>query len=133
MTATFHLDAYIYVISDLRRRCYGERIDLAWKLIEKLYDEHTELINDTESTFFVALGDLTLEAWEARRKDLARMHDPSKNMDSPPFIQSLWGKRQNGPTERVQISSVVDPQGFDSLGVIDDSLDWAYWSDFLQV
>lgn len=133
MTASFHLDAYIYVISDLRRRCSGDRVALAWRLIEKLYDEHAELISGTESTFFVALGDLTLEAWEARRKELFLGHKTGQNTSTPQFIQSLWNKRQAVNTERAQIPSMADTQSFDSLGVIDDGLDWAYWSDFLQV
>jgi hypothetical protein len=57
------------------RRCSGDRVALAWRLVEDLYDEHPELIYDAESTFYTAFGDLTLEAWEARRKELARIQD----------------------------------------------------------
>ena len=33
----------------------GDRVDLAWKLVQDLYEEHPELIDDTDNAFFVAL------------------------------------------------------------------------------
>jgi hypothetical protein len=134
MTSKFQIDAYIYVISDLRRRCSGDRVALAWKLVEYLYNEHPELIDDAENTFFVALGDLTLEAWEARRKELVRGQGVRESDVTPQFIQLLWDKRQNGNEESVQMPTVPDPHGLDSLGLTDENdLDWEYWNDFLRL
>ena len=134
MTTKFQMDAYIYVISDLRRRCSGDRVALAWKLVEDLYNEHPELIDDAENTFFVALGDLTLEAWEARRKELVRGRGVRESDVTPQFIQSLWDKRQNGTEESVQMPTVPDPHGLDGLGLTDEAdLDWGYWNDFLRL
>jgi hypothetical protein len=134
LTTKFQIDAYIYVISDLRQRCCGDRMVLAWKLVEDLYNEHPELIDDAENTFFVALGDLTLEAWEARRKELARSQGVRESDLTPHFIQLLWGKRRNGNKESVQLPPVPDPHGLDGPGLTDyNDLDWEYWNDFLRL
>ena len=134
LTTKFQIDAYIYVISDLRRRCFGDRVNLAWKLVEDLYNEHSELIDDAENTFFVALGDLTLEAWEARRKELVRGQGVRESDVTPHFIRLLWGKRQNRNKESVQMPPVPDHHGLDGLGLIDyNDLDWEYWNDFLRL
>lgn len=134
MTSNFQIDAYIYVISDLRRRYSGDRVALAWKLVEDLYSEHPELIDDAEDAFFVALGDLTLEAWEARRKELVRGRGVRESEVTPRFIQLLWDKRQKGNEESVQIPTIPDPHGLDGLGLTDNiELDWDYWNDFLRL
>lgn len=134
MTSKFQIEAYIYVISDLRRRCSGDRVALAWKLVEDLYNEHPELIDDAENTFFVALAELTVEAWEARRKELVHGQGVRESDVTPQFIRLLWDKRQNRKEESVQISIVPDPHSLDGLGLTDDNnLDWEYWNDFLPL
>jgi hypothetical protein len=134
MTFTYELDAYIYVISDLRRRFLGDRVALAWRLVEDLYNEHPALINDTKNTFFVALCNLTLEAWEARSKELARRQDSMESKVTPQFVQLLLDQRGNVDDFRVQVSSVSDPHSFNSLVFTDDlELNWEYWNDFLRI
>lgn len=93
-----------------------------------------ELIDDAESTFFVALGNLALETWEARRKELVRGPGVRESDVTPQFIQLLWNKRHNGNEESVQMPTVRDPYGFDGLELTDDNdLDWGFWNDFLRL
>ncbi len=133
-TSKFQMDSYIYVISELRRRCSGDRVALAWKLVEDLYNEHPELIDDTENTFFAALGDLTLEAWETRRKELVHGQRVRENDVTPQCIQLLWDKRQKGQEDNVQLSAVVGPSGLDAVQWMDDKdVAWDYWNEFLQL
>jgi hypothetical protein len=128
-TYKYQLDTYIWVISDLRRRYTGDRVALAWKLVESLYNEHPELIGDTENPFFVALGDLILEAWEARKKSL----DQDQNA-APMFIQLLCEERQKGRRDSDHIPTVLDTRGFDGFGWTNENeLDWEYWNDFLRL
>jgi hypothetical protein len=111
-------------------------VALAWKLVEDLYDEHPELIDDTENTFFAALGDLTLEAWESRRKELLQGQGVHEIDVTPQCIQSLWDKRKKGQecTSNVQLPTVLDPPGFDAIPWIDDrDVPWDYWNEFLQL
>jgi hypothetical protein len=134
MTFTFQIDIYIYVISDLRRRCSGERVDLAWRLVKDFYNEHPELIAEAENTFFVALGDLTLEAWEARRKEMACGQDALECNTTPEFILLLWEKREKSNEERTQMPTISDPYDFNALVLTDESdPDWQYWNDILQI
>ncbi|KAF9871859.1 C6 transcription factor [Colletotrichum karsti] len=130
MTSKCHIDAYIYLISELRRRCSGDRVDRAWGLIERFYDEYPELLQDSKNSFFQALGSLTLEAWEARRK--ASVHDPrSGECETPAFIQSLRERARNEAEADEQVS---DLQNLDGLGLMDDgNLDWEYWNNFLSL
>ena len=123
------IDPYIYVISELRQRCSGEQVNMAWKLVEALYNEHPELIQDVENTFFVAMGRLTLEAWEARRKQLV---DDWVFQETPRFIQLLLNKRQSGREETVQMPTMPESLGTDSVGLsCESNLNWDYWNDFL--
>lgn len=75
----------------------------AWKLVEELYTEHPEVMSDTENALSRALGDLTLQAWEARRKELAL------DQGVPPsFIQLLWSKRHDELEQSMQTPSAPD-------------------------
>ncbi|KAK1987627.1 hypothetical protein LZ30DRAFT_702059 [Colletotrichum cereale] len=133
MTTKYTMDAYIYMISDLRRRCSGERVALAWRQVEKLYEEHPELIEDGQNPFFVALGDLTLEAWEARRKQLVDTQETRADGAWPGFIHAIWDQRRN---KAAQVSQLAAPecQNLDAVGLMDSGdLDWEYWNDFLRL
>ncbi|KPM42801.1 hypothetical protein AK830_g3739 [Neonectria ditissima] len=134
MTSKFQVDAYIYVISDLRWRCSGDRVALAWKLVEDLYDKHPELINDTENPFFTSLGNLTLEAWEARRKVLVLGQGAREADVTPHFIQSLWNKRQSRNEASIQALAGSEPNALDGLRLMSDiDFDLDCWNDFLQL
>lgn len=134
MTFTYQLDAYIYVISDLRHQCSGDRVALAWRLIEDLYNEHPQLIDDVENTFYIALGDLTLEAWEARRKELDNGQDVTAPKSTLQFIQLLWAKRHNIDEGHIQNPTIPDCYGLNAFVLTDESdLNWENWNDFLRM
>ena len=130
MTSKFQIDTFIYVVSDLRRRASGELVILAWKMIEDLYAEHPELIDEVDNSFFVALGDLTLEAWDTRRKELLRTPGVREADITPSFVQLLWEKRQTGNVENAIVPTMLKTPGLDALGWTDD---WEYWNDFLRL
>ncbi|OOF91978.1 hypothetical protein ASPCADRAFT_176596 [Aspergillus carbonarius ITEM 5010] len=122
MTTDSHLDAYIYIISELRHRRTGERVDQAWNLVERLYKEHPTLINDTNE-FFVVLGNLTLDAWGARNVS-----------ETPPYIQLLWDVRQYEPPASGYLHPNSNPNDLDGLRLEDDKeFNWVYWSDLLHL
>ncbi|KAJ4033433.1 hypothetical protein NW756_012984 [Fusarium oxysporum] len=123
LTSLYQIDAWIYVISELRRRPVGPRINLAWKLVDSLYSDHPELVDSVENSLFTALGNLTLEAWEARRKALS-------DADAvPACVELLWSKRRVGQGDAEMAGSALDAW---DLNVGDDLLDWNYWSDFVR-
>lgn len=124
LTSTYHIDAYIYLISELRKRDTGPRIALAWQLVDQLYVDHTELI-DAESPLFTALGNLVLEAWETRRKLLTEADA------IPSCIELLWAKRR---VANVSSEVVADPAaGLEGWEFNVGDFDWNYWNNFIRL
>ncbi|KAK7428261.1 hypothetical protein QQZ08_005158 [Neonectria magnoliae] len=134
MTSKFQMDAYVYVISDLRQRYSGDLVALAWNMVEELYVKHPEIINDTENTFFASLSTLTLKAWEARRNVLLLSEGVWESNATPQFIQSLWDGRQAPIEASVQTIPGLDSHGLEDLKLGSDiNLDLDDWNDFLQL
>jgi hypothetical protein len=87
-----------------------------------LYADHPELVDSVDNSLYTAFGNLTLEAWETRRKALT---------DGEPVlacIELLWSKRRGQGDSEVAVNA-LDAWDFN---VGDDLLDWNYWSDFVR-
>lgn len=132
MTSKFQIDAYIYVISELRQRYSGDRVDLAWTLVRNLYDEHPELIVDVENTFSGALGSLILEASE---QYMLQHCCGAEGFDvTPEFFRSLLSKRQREVLAGIQMPFVTESR--DTTGLVsmnNDDIDWEFRNDFLRL
>jgi hypothetical protein len=88
----FQLDAFIYVLSELRQRTSGEQVDRAWKQVEIAYDQRPEMLNEFKNSLYFAIGNLTLKAW-AKREEGAQVLAP------PRFISILRSQRRiSNPT-----------------------------------
>lgn len=88
-------------------------------MVEKLYNEHFELIDDNKNTFFGALGDLTLEAWEAQvNNDHLGFWDTGSASD---FIELLWNKGRNEDLGIFQMPTAPDSHGHASLALTDNN------------
>ncbi|CAG7558369.1 unnamed protein product [Fusarium equiseti] len=122
LTSTYHLDAYIYLISELRKRDTGPRIAMAWKLVDGLYADHAELI-DNETPLFTALGNLVLEAWETRRKVLTEADA------IPSCIELVWAKRR---VANAGAEVAADPGGLEGWEFNVGDFDWNYWNNFIR-
>ncbi|KAF5006010.1 hypothetical protein FDECE_7584 [Fusarium decemcellulare] len=134
LTVKSQMDAYIYVISDLRKRCTGNMVALAWRLIEDLYEEHPELTEGDESTLFTSLAELTLEAWRTRQQEIIRDQGIADSDLTPEFIQRLLNKRQSGFGKEPQALIASDDHVLGTLGLTEGSnFDWDYWNDFLRL
>lgn len=96
------LDALIYMLYELRQRPRGDRVIAAWNLVALFYDKHQELIDDTEKSLFGGLGDLTLEAWQVRWKELIDTHGGRADDITPWYIKELQARR---PKESMPASS----------------------------
>ncbi|KAF5654988.1 transcription factor [Fusarium heterosporum] len=100
-------------------------IELAWALVDGLYTEHPELIEHVENSLFFALGNLTLEAWEARRKVL------EEGETTPTCIELLWSKRRvtSGDTG-MPIQGITGLEGWEFN--VGENFDVNYWNDFMR-
>ncbi|KAH7120403.1 fungal-specific transcription factor domain-containing protein [Dactylonectria estremocensis] len=131
MTAKPPIDAYIYVLSELRQRPRGERVDVAWKLVEGLYNKHPELIKDTANSFFAAFRELTLEAWQFRRKELVVVQGAREFDLTPRYIQLLWEGITLSNEQSLRELSAPDTHEFGVLGMAEgEVLDWENWNTF---
>ncbi len=134
MTLGFQIDAYIYILSDLRWRCSDKRVALAWKLVELLYNDYLGLVDETGNAFYSAFGDLTLEAGDARRKELI-LHHGSREFDiTPQFLHLLLEKR--GSINVPPIPMTAMPESYSLDGMItsnDHALDSEFWGGFLTL
>ncbi|PVI03122.1 hypothetical protein DM02DRAFT_268080 [Periconia macrospinosa] len=86
----FQFDAFIILLSELRRRPNGEHSNRAWKQVEEAFNTHRELTSD-DSALYIAIGNLTLRAWEIREAHLAQRNQ--SHVEVPGFIATLRAKR----------------------------------------
>ncbi|KAL1981415.1 hypothetical protein VTN96DRAFT_2675 [Rasamsonia emersonii] len=159
MTARTQLDALIYMLNELRRRTTGELVTTAWEQVEMVFDYHPRLIKDTDNTLYVAIGDLTLKAWEAREAALSSEAVDLSRQSIPNYIFALLSRRNSNAgdsfvktaiaaadsrqsTDR-QSQSVHDNDGqaanfnstmdeTTSMSLEAPSVDWTFWEDLLQ-
>ena len=123
-------EVLVYMISELRQRVSGDMVQTAWDLVGRMYEEYPQLLQ-SDDKFNTALADLTLEAWEARRREVQLGEDAV-----PVFIRVLQGRRGNvesGDTSTAIMGS-VEPYGDLDFGLgHDDPLDWVCWNDISQL
>ncbi|GLA62043.1 hypothetical protein AtubIFM55763_007258 [Aspergillus tubingensis] len=130
-TTDTYMDAYIHILLELRQRRSGDRVALAWQLVEDLFSEHPELIDDS-NPFFVSFTDLVLDAWESRSYELARSQGGLEAVTTPRFIQRLFEKKRNNRLSDLTSSlDLHNPGSFELQDEEDTS--WLSWGDFLQL
>lgn len=89
-----------------------------------------------ENSSIVAFGNLTLEAWEERQKELLYKSDLVETGNTPHFILLLSEKRiENMSEEASQIQPVANEIGLDSLVGLqgNDYISWEHSTDFLDL
>jgi hypothetical protein len=88
----FQLDAFIYVLSELRIRTTGEQVELAWEYVEISFDHRPEMLNETKNSLYYAIGNLTLKAW-AKREEAGGLYRGPHQLTPPRFISVLRSQR----------------------------------------
>ncbi|KAK1240293.1 hypothetical protein MKX08_007735 [Trichoderma sp. CBMAI-0020] len=122
------IDALVYMVSELRQRVNGCLVDTAWMLLEELFDEHLKT-PPGEHKFYVALADLILQAWAARRRTL----EYGENI-VPKFIERLQAVSDAvDDTQEPALDMENLQAGLMGDLMHDESLDWTYWNDLLQL
>jgi hypothetical protein len=89
----FQLDAFIYILSELRFRTQGEMVDRAWKQVEQAYTDRPEMIKETRNALFFAMGNLCIKAWKAR-EEAGGLYQGTQLMAPPRFISILRSQRR---------------------------------------
>lgn len=140
------IEAYMYLLSDLRVRPIGKLADEAWRQIQIYLDYRQHQTKDfikRKSALYFALSNLLVKAWEARE---AAMLDVS--LEVPQFItlrrRELKGKKGKNGDPKPGGESPVHGFQFDTPSSLssqvdtsnqlfaDDSMDWSLWNDFMN-
>lgn len=87
ITTHFQLDAFIYLLSELRHRTTGDIVERAWQQIKLSYDNRPEMISDTKNSLYTAIGNLALKSWGKREEAVREYRAP------PRFISLLRAQR----------------------------------------
>jgi len=92
----FQWHAFIYALSELRRRTVGEGVDKAWQLVSEVYRYHPEMLSEGKSSLYRAVGNLAIKAWEVRETEYVRRYGCLPSGGAPPFISALRLQRRAG-------------------------------------
>ncbi|OCL05728.1 hypothetical protein AOQ84DRAFT_412861 [Glonium stellatum] len=131
LLARTEVEALVFVVSDLRWRVSGELVRAAWGLVGRMYEGFPQLLQlRDEGGFYGALAELTLEAWEARGREVEVQGE-----GVPGFIGVLQGMRSVGPGDvpTAVVGGLVLDGGFQFELIHDDPLDWVYWNELSQL
>jgi len=88
VSSHFQLDAFIYLISELRYRTSGDLVERAWQQVKYSFENRPELITDIKNSLYYAIGNLTLKAWAKREEAMG-------SYEAPPRFMSLLRSQRN--------------------------------------
>ncbi len=118
----FQLDAFIYLLSELRHRISGELVDRAWRQIELVFKHRPEFTQGTKNGLYFAIGNMALKAWEKREAAL------DGSQPRPKFVTLLRAERQvsTPPTSQRRVETSggyqrVPPSEHQNIGIPQNS------------
>ncbi|OTA07331.1 hypothetical protein A9Z42_0082090 [Trichoderma parareesei] len=126
MVCRTQVDAFVYMVSELRQRTSGPLVETAWTLIEEVYGQQSSM-PPCDHEFFAALANLTLRAWETRYKAFDQV------AVVPKFIEILQAARQRAETTEGSAAEGEELQTVYIGDLIQDKpLEWTYWNELFQ-
>jgi hypothetical protein len=162
MKVYLQLDAFIYLLGELRNRTEGEEVDRAWHQIGLVFENHPEMVTNTKNSLYFAIGNLTLKAWEMRSA-VARLNHSLYQVATPDFVTRLRSYRKALPARPIEsadniktnespsqstqttqssngddflgleIAAKFDPTFLATYAEVDASpMDWEYWQGLLE-
>jgi len=155
----FPFAAFVYLLREVRNRPIGELSDRTWQAFEEAV--HGRVASDSrkrstqDSPLHLALGNLTIKAWEPRE---AVLQQYQLGIHTPEFIarlrEEISSKKSNASTSSSTSSltpaeSLGQPMGFSwentnfvnqsngfdpSFSLTPDAttINWSYWGDYMQ-
>ncbi|KFY41618.1 hypothetical protein V494_02888 [Pseudogymnoascus sp. VKM F-4513 (FW-928)] len=142
----FQLDAFVYILNELRHDSVGNRADHAWREILECLEHRNDVLTDTKNPLHVAIGNLTLKSWGARESMLAQLGQTLSDGETPRPISILRSQRsavaspgsssnvsdQRLAGEPAQNQAFQTPvsTSFDSMDGA--PIDWEYWNDLIN-
>jgi hypothetical protein len=99
----FQWHAFIYALSELRRRTFGDGVDKAWEQICEVYGHHPEMLSG-RSSLYRAVGLLVVKAYEAYETAYIQRLGMPPPGGTPNFITTL--RTRKALSEQSQAPSV---------------------------
>lgn len=93
----FQIDAFVYLINELSHRTSGDLSDEAWDEALQAFEHRPRIITDTWNPLFVAIGNLTLKAWDAREKEHTLRNPNAPPLETPDAIAILRARKAEKP------------------------------------
>lgn len=111
----FALDAFVFMLSELRHRTSGPNVERAWGLVYDAYEYHPEMASlIRKNPIYEALGNLVLKAWEVRQFHLGNFQGDDKQVPIPKFIVKLFELRAPGVQSPASRKRSVASPGLDA-------------------
>ena len=114
----FQWHAFIYALSELRRRTIGEGVDKAWQQVSEIYSHHPEMLAEGKTSLYQAVGNLAIKAWEARETEYMRRHGYLPPGGAPHFINSLRLQRRGSKITQLSPQPDVKPVPMEPLDYV---------------
>lgn len=152
----FPFEAFVLLISTLPGRATRQMVDVAWDVINQVYEHHPCFVTDASDPLYSALADLTLRSWvrwsaAARTAGAIDQQQPAE----PPCIAKLVAERRvsqptpfpapnNIPQVDTSLAAPLPPpfssplplvQADTALPVLDNmhaTMDWGFWQELLD-
>lgn len=101
----FQWPAWMVLLDILRTRISGDDIDKAWCTVEDVFRNHSELALSTGNPLYLACGNLTLKAWEAR----VAVNPALRASAYPEYIRQLYARREKAARKAASKESGSTP------------------------
>jgi hypothetical protein len=90
--------ACIHVLDTLRAEPFHLDDAKAWRLIDTIYENNSEMLQSIKKPIFVAVGNLCLKAFSARAAALKK--EKRSLSHQPEYITKLWEQREAAKSKR---------------------------------
>ncbi|KAF4637546.1 hypothetical protein G7Y89_g519 [Cudoniella acicularis] len=154
----FHVDAFVYLLSELRYRNPEPLTERAWDEISKAFRYRPDILYDTKSALNMAIGNLALkswESWEMRSRQFGGKYTNSEQSITPEFVLELLKRRpikgsssfteasgdysaatmelDTNPTNYLESVAGASLE-FGPSTIVDPlaPIDWNYWNDLIN-
>jgi hypothetical protein len=140
ITSHFQLDAFIYLISELRYRTSGDLVERAWQQIQFSFENRPEMITDTKNSLYYAIGNITLKAW-AKREEAVGSYQVTprfisllrsqRNIPDPP--RPLAEFQSEEPYSRAQMMEYFNDAPQQDLGLPNTEQQGGHWDTDIDI
>ena len=158
----FQIDAFILMVSEMRRRLQCPLTDHAWTLVKSVYDHHTRLFNN-QNALYCEIGNLVVKAWEEKTRSEADAKTFGERSSPkypliPNYIVKLASQRvpedfrqrkaahsglfkqlpNQQPSANTDNDESMgdDPLGYNPMQMFatmpEMTMDWSFWREMLQ-